>query len=47
MKKKRSSTFFIIFLVIVLVSLLSLGVYKNYQLKLQDKKDYETWLNDK
>lgn len=47
MSKKRKSTFFIIFLVIVLISTLSFGVYRNYQLKLQDKNDYENWLNEK
>ncbi len=47
MSKKRVSTFFIVFLVILLISSLSLGIYKNYQLKLQDKNDYEAWLNEK
>lgn len=47
MSKKKKSTYFIIFLVIILIGSLSFGIYRNYQLKLQDKNDYETWLKEK
>jgi len=47
MRKKRKSTYIIISLVLILISSLSLGIYKSYQLKLQDKNDYETWFNEK